>query len=291
MEQRSEKWFKARRGRITASMVGAILGHAPYLTRDGAMRRMVRDWHGAPSEFEGNVATQHGTFHEDGARAEYEMETGNTVTEEGFVTRDEWAGCSPDGLVGLVGGLEIKCPFSKRKMQEGDTFKPLADQPHYYDQVQFSLWVTQRAWWDFYQWAPGGFSKCERVLPDSAWRSRNLPKLKEFWQEYLEERQQDNATRHLEPIKDEIDTPEAHRLMAEYDDLTEAIERAQERQREVKDQLVGMCAGKSAVVAGRNVTRVERKGSVAYAKALAKYAPDADLEPYRGKPSVSWRIG
>jgi putative phage-type endonuclease len=291
MKQRTEEWFKARRGRITASMVGAILGHAPYLTRDGAMRRMVRDWHGAPSEFEGNVATHHGTFHEDGARAEYEMETGCVVDDEGFCTRDEWAGCSPDGLIGLVGGLEIKCPFSKRKMGPGETFKPLAEQPHYVDQVQFSMWVAQRAWWDFYQWSPSGKTMLERVDPDSAWRSRNLPKLKEFWDEYLEERQQDNATRHLEPLKAEIDTPDAQRLMAEYDDLQEAIERAKERLEEVEDQLVGMCAGKSAIVAGRNVTRVERAGSVSYAKALKAYAPSADLEPYRGKPSVSWMIG
>jgi len=52
-----------------------------------------------------------------------------------------------------------------------------------------------------------------------------------------------------------------------------------------------MCGDKSAVVAGRNVTKVDRKGSVSYAKALAEYAPDADLEPFRGNPSTSWRIG
>jgi len=290
MQQRSKKWHEARRGRITASMVGAILGHAPYMTREQAMRRMVREWHGAEPEFTGNVATEYGTFHEDGALAEYQMETGSRVEQVGFLTRSEWAGCSPDGLVGLYAGVEIKCPFGKRKMGAGDVFKRLSEQPHYYDQIQFSLWVTQRATWDFFQWAPGA-TALETVKPDSAWRLKNLPKLQAFWDEFCEERQQDNAQKHLEPLRAEIDTPEAYRLMAEYDDLQEAVERAQERMAEVKAQIIAMCGDKSAVVAGRNVTKVERKGSVSYAKALAEYAPNAELEPFRGNPSTSWRIG
>ena len=106
MEQRSEEWFEARRGRITASMVGAILGHAPYMTRDQAMRRMVRDHHKAESEFSGNVATEYGTFNEDGARFEYELETGNTVQEEGFPNPRRMGGriarwlAWPDGRAG-----------------------------------------------------------------------------------------------------------------------------------------------------------------------------------------------
>ena len=142
MEQRSEEWFAARKGRVTASMVGAILGVSPNLSRAGAMRRMVRDAHGAEPEFTGNIATQYGENNEAGAIAEYQMETGRTVNPVGFVTREDWAGCSPDGLIGDDGGLEVKCPFGKRK--EGD-LKPLDDQPHYYAQVQFSLWVTGRA--------------------------------------------------------------------------------------------------------------------------------------------------
>ncbi|MEI2685336.1 MAG: hypothetical protein V9G14_02925 [Cypionkella sp.] len=67
MEQRSEEWFAERKGRVTASMVGAILGLSPNLSRAGAMRRMVRDAHGAEPEFFGNIATQYGERNEDGA--------------------------------------------------------------------------------------------------------------------------------------------------------------------------------------------------------------------------------
>jgi len=333
------------------------------------MRRMVRDWHGAEPEFTGNVATEYGTFHEAGALAEYQMETGNAVTAEGFVTREDWAGCSPDGLIGLTGGLEIKCPFGKRKMGAGDTFKPLSDQPHYHDQIQFSLWVCERAWWDFFQWAPGatelekvkedwagcspdgligltggleikcpfgkrkmvsgpyfsetfkplsdqphyhdqiqfslwvcerawwdffqwapGATALEQVKPCSKWRASALPKLRQFYAEYLHERELPHAEPHLEPLRVSVDTPEAARLMAEYDDLTEAMDKAKERRAEVQEAIVALAGGRNAFIAGRKVTKVEKAGSVSYAKALAKYAPDADLDPFRGKPSTSWRI-
>ena len=79
MEQRSEKWFSVRKGRVTGSSVGAILGHSPWASPDDVMRRMVREWHGAPSEFEGNIATQWGSSNENGAVQEYAMETNNTV--------------------------------------------------------------------------------------------------------------------------------------------------------------------------------------------------------------------
>ncbi len=114
MEQRSEEWFEARKGRVTASMVGAILGVSPNLSRAGAMRRMVRDAHGAEPEFTGNIATQYGERNEDGAVDEYYMETGNKV-QVGFVTKEDWAGCSPDSLINDDGGLEAKCPFGKRE--------------------------------------------------------------------------------------------------------------------------------------------------------------------------------
>jgi putative phage-type endonuclease len=282
MEQRSDEWFAARKGRVTASMVGAILGHSPNLTRAGAMRRMVRDAHGAEPEFTGNIATRYGEFNEDGAVSEYEMETGNKVEKVGFIPREDWAGCSPDGLINDDGGLETKCPFGKR--EKGDLV-PLADQPHYYDQVQFSLWVTDRKFWHFYQWAAGR-SKLECVLPDQAWQDENLPRLRQFHAEFLAE----DPAPHLEARRVEIDTLEAARIIAEYDQLTEAIENAEARKKELLAEMVRQANGKDAVYAGRNLTKIVKAGSVSYAKALAKYAPKADLEPFRGKPSEYWIV-
>ena len=280
MEQRTEEWHEARKGRITASMVGAILGLSPNLSRAGAMRRMVRDAHGAEPEFTGNIATEYGEFNEDGAVAEYEMETGDRIQKVGFIPHEDWAGCSPDGLINDDGGLEAKCPFGKRK--EGD-LKPLEDQPHYYAQVQFSLWVTGRKYWHFYQWTPRQ-TKLEVVLPDQAWLDENLPKLRQFYAEFLAE----DPAPHLEAKRVEIDTLEAARIVAEYDQLSEAIENAEARKKELLAEMVRLSGDRDAVFAGRNLTKISKAGSVSYAKAIAELLPGADLEKWRGKPSSYW---
>jgi hypothetical protein len=251
------------------------------------MRAMVREWHGAEPEFTGNIATDYGTRNEAGALIEYQLETSYAVVPSGFIACSDWAGCSPDGLISLFGGVEVKCPYGKRKADS--PHKSITELPHYYDQIQFSLWVTSRAWWDFYQWARG-MTKLERVEPDSAWRRRNIPKLQAFWEDYLIEREKPNADKHLEPLRKVIDTPEAARMVAEYDDMTEAMERAKERRDEIRDQIIGLCSGSNSEFAGRKVTKSERAGAVAYAKVLAKYAPDVDLEPFRGKPTTVWTI-
>jgi putative phage-type endonuclease len=286
LEQRTEEWHAARKGRITASSVGAILGHAPYATRDDVMRRMVREWVGAEQEFEGNIATEYGTRNEAGALTEYMMETGNVVEAVGFITRDDWAGCSPDGLIGEEGGLEIKCPFGLRK-DETPAFKSIFDQPHYFDQVQFSIWVTNRSWWNFYQWSPNGTSM-EKVMWSGSWQDQNLPKLRQFYAEYLAEREEPAI--HLEPKRPIIDTPEAHRIAAEYDQICEAIDRAEERKKELLADMVRISGQKDTIFAGRKLTKIEKAGAIAYSKAVKALIPNADLEPYRGKPSSYWVV-
>jgi putative phage-type endonuclease len=286
MEQRTKEWFEARAGRITASSVGAILCHAPYATRDDVMRRMVREYHGAPTEFEGNIATEYGTRNEAGALTEYIMETGNAVEQVGFINLEHWAGCSPDGLIGEDGGLEIKCPFGLRK-DVAPSFKPLKEQPHYYDQVQFSLWVTGRQWWHFYQWSPNG-TMLEVVRVNELWQAFSLPTLRQFHAEYVDERKMPDI--HLEPKRPIIDTPEAHRIMAEYDQICDALDRAEERKKELLADMVKIAGEKNVVFAGRKLTKTEKAGAIAYGKAVKALMPDADLEPYRGKPSSYWGV-
>lgn len=275
----------ARKGRVTASLVGAILGNSPWMTRADAMRYMVRESLGAEREFTGNVATEYGNLHEAGAIMEFEMETGLTVTKSKFVTKDDWAGCSPDGVVSDGWGLEVKCPYGLR---DGGEFKPFADQPQYVDQVQFSIWVTGREGWHFFQWKPDG-TKPECVWPDHDWQDENLPRLKQFYAEYLHELEH-NADEHLAPKRVTIDTPEAARMVEEYDQLTEAIERATERKKDLLASMVEKAGGKNAVFSGRKLTLVEKAGSISYAKAVKALLPDADLEKWRGKKTEYWRV-
>lgn len=284
MEQQTPEWFEARRGRLTGSLAGAALGLAPYMDQEDCLRALVRSMHDMPSEFEGNIATQWGNANEALARSAYEMETGNTVEPAGFVPFEDWSGASPDGYVGEDGLVEIKCPFGIRKDEKPD-IKTIDDQPHYYAQVQLQLHFTRRDWCHFWQWAPHG-TKLEMVRYSQAWITENLPKMKAFcWKA----READPAE-FEGPKRKVIDTPEAAKLIAEYDELRDAINNAKERQADILDRLVIMSGGKNAEVAGRNLTLVKRKGSISYAKAIKKLMPDADLEPWRGKAREGWQL-
>lgn len=284
LKQRTPEWHKARAGRVTASMAGALLGFAPYRSADDAFRDLVRSIHGLPSEFEGNIATDYGNNNEAGALVEYEMETGNTVQEVGFVTFSDWLGASPDGLIGNLKVLEIKCPFGLRK-DDKPKFKGIHDQLHYYAQVQIQMFCTGRQECDFYQWAPKG-SMLESVKYDDKY-TRGI--IKELIAIHVKAMAADPAD-YDGPKRPVIDTPEAHRLVDEYDDLAEMIDNATQRKKEVLAEIVRLANETDSTVAGRKLTLVERKGTVSYAKALKAYAPDADLEPFRGKSSSSWRL-
>lgn len=286
--QRTPEWFQQRRNRVTASLVGAILGLSPYMSRADAMRVMVREALGAEREFKGNVSTDYGTRNEPGALIDYRLETQNDVQAVGFVPFEDWLGASPDGLIGDDGGLEIKCPYGLRDAEKPVPFKSLAEQPHYYAQVQASLFVTGREWWDFFQWAPKG-TKLERAFSDQAWRDDNIPRLRQFHAEFLHELK-NNPDEYLAPKRVVIDTPEAHKMIAEWDDLTEQAERVRERKADLLDSIVSMAGGKNALFGGRKLTLIERAGRVAYARAVEELLPDADLTKYRGKPSRSWGI-
>ncbi len=284
MEQRTAEWYAARKGRITASLVGGLLDCAPYMSKDAAFRALVRSCHGLPDEFEGNIATDYGTNNEELAVKAYEIKTGNTVVPAGFLAWDSWLGASPDGYIGDDGLIEIKCPFGKRK-DEDPEFASIEDQPHYYAQIQIQMFVTGRKWCHFWQWAMNG-SRLETVEFSQDWMDENLPTLLAIWQDAQEADPKD----YEGELRKVIDTPEAQKLIAEYDELRDAIDNATARRKDIVDRLVQLAGGKDAKVAGRNLTLVKRKGSVSYAKALAEIAPDADLEKWRGKPSESWQV-
>lgn len=234
-----------------------------------------------------NIATEYGTRNEDGALIEYRIETGHEVQSVGFIAREDWAGCRPSGLIGDHGGLEIKCPFGKRK-DEVLQFKTLADQPHYLDKVQFSLWVTGRAWWNFFQWAPNG-TALEHIEPDQQWRDANLPILRQFHAEYLDAVKEPDD--HLKPRRIVIDTPEASKLLREYDEMAEAEERAMERRKAIIEDLAMMAGQSNAEIVGRKLTFVTREGAISYAKVVKDHLPKLDLEPYRGNPAQFWKLG
>lgn len=284
IKQRSAPWFEQRKGMITGSRVGAILGLSPFQKPADVLRAMVRDYHGAEPEFTGNAATEYGTFHEEYAQADFEMATGDTVQEVGFCVHPEheWLGASPDGLVGDDHVIEIKCPFGKR-YDTTPTFKPIVEQQHYYAQVQIEMACTGREKCFFFQWNRHVWM-LDVVYYSQQWMDDNLPRLKSFFDHYQSEI---NNPEHLEElvreIPDQVAADEYIIAKADFDAAKEKLDKA-------KSALIDLAGGKKSKISGLLVYPIERKGSISYAKLVKEHCPDVDVEPYRGKGTKSWAV-
>lgn len=152
--QGSEGWHKLRAGVLTASNFSKVIAKGEGKVRKSLMLDMAAErLSGEPQESFENEWTIRGTTIEPDARAGYAMLTNEPVREVGFVFLDEHRliGCSPDALVGDDGGLEIKCPKCKTHIEYLLAGKV---PPQYVAQVQGSLWVTGRKWWDFVSYCP-----------------------------------------------------------------------------------------------------------------------------------------
>lgn len=291
-EQRSPEWFAQRKGRVTGSVAGAILGLNQHQSSQAILRRMVRDYHNMESEFTGNIATEYGQLNEPMALLCFINKYGYAVDEVGFYVHPDyaWLGASPDGIfennMGEMCILEIKCPFGLRN-DLIPQFKTIGQQPHYYAQLQVEMACTGLKQTYFYQWSPHGDS-LEIVPFNHVWFNDAVVKLFAFYELYLHELKN---KKHLEPLVPEIDTPKAHALITKYDALSEVIDNATQQKAEVLAQITAHCGDKNAVICGRKLTLIKRDGAISYAKAIKELLPDADLSKYKGNQTTYWKLG
>ena len=152
IEQRSDEWFAARIGKVTASRVADVIAKTKTgysATRDNYMAQLICErLTGLKGESFTNAAMQHGTDTEPLARAAYEALQDVLVDEVGFVPHPsiEMAGASPDGLVGTEGLLEIKSPQTNTHIE---TLLSQSVPGKYNTQMQFQMACTGRQWCDF----------------------------------------------------------------------------------------------------------------------------------------------
>lgn len=152
--QGTDAWKQDRCGNATASEFCSILAKGQGKTRAAYLRRLVAErLTGKPSESSyRNAHMDRGNEQEPEARAAYEAETGNLVLQAGFLKHRELAaGCSPDGLIEIDGGAEIKCVIPTVQL---DTILSGSYPSEHKAQVQGNLWITGRAWWDFCSYSP-----------------------------------------------------------------------------------------------------------------------------------------
>jgi putative phage-type endonuclease len=155
--QGSDEWKQLRLGKVTASRVADVVAKTksgPSASRANYAAQLIAErLTGVPSESYTNAAMEHGTATEPEARAAYEFYQGVTVEQIGFVEHPaiDQAGCSPDGLVGTDGLVEIKCPNTATHL---DTLLNQVVPGKYDTQIQFQMACTGRQWCDFVSYDP-----------------------------------------------------------------------------------------------------------------------------------------
>ena len=157
MDQRSDEWFAARLGKVTASRVADLMAKTksgPSASRGNYMADLIVErLTGIRPEGFTNAAMQWGTDTEPQARAAYEFLTDASVVEDGFVLHPIISdfGASPDGLIGDLGLLEIKCPNTAAHIE---TLLTGEVPGKYVTQMQAQMACTGRAWCDFVSFDP-----------------------------------------------------------------------------------------------------------------------------------------
>ena len=157
MEQRTDEWFHARLGRVTASRIADIMAKTktgPSASRTNYMAELIVErLTGKAGDSYQNAAMIWGTNTEPLARAAYEAHRGVLVEETGFVPHPyiAMAGASPDGLVGTDGLVEVKCPNTATHI---DTMMTEKVPMKYILQMQWQMLCTGREWCDFVSYDP-----------------------------------------------------------------------------------------------------------------------------------------
>jgi hypothetical protein len=166
--QPTAEWLQSRVGRITASRVADVLNYLKPTKamiekgikpeegskrRDYRMELLCERLTAIPADHFVSKPMKFGADYEDDARRAYELKTEWMVDQTGFVLHPafDFAGSSPDGLVGTEGGVEIKVPNTETHLEY-----LLADivPEEYQPQMLFNMECCELAWMDFVSFDP-----------------------------------------------------------------------------------------------------------------------------------------
>jgi putative phage-type endonuclease len=176
--QRTDEWFRQRRGKLTASNMGQAVGLTPWGSPKALAKALMADSEPAdidkPTKAQTTGPLAWGTSMEPNGLLEYMTCTGKVVEETGFWQHPhlDWIGGSPDGLVDADGIVEIKCPYTKKCYAEVP--------PYYYCQVNALMEITGRQWCDLCVWTPTDVKIWHVRANPQAWATL-LPHYTAFW--------------------------------------------------------------------------------------------------------------
>lgn len=185
VDQGTEEWHAARRGIVTASVMGALISSTTLHVSTGETAKSIHRLLAAERITNFTEPTgmsrdmERGNLDEPYARDLY-SETHAPAVTAGFMIRtfDGFRiGYSPDGLVGDSGLIEIKSRAQKKHLEV-----VLADEvpAENMAQMQTGMLVSGRKWCDYVDYTGGMALWVKRVYPDPAWQQAIIEAAKLF---------------------------------------------------------------------------------------------------------------
>ena len=150
--QGSDEWKRVRAGKLTASNAQAIGNNGKGL-ETVVYETLAEKYSSSTEEGFSNAHTERGKELEETALDMYSLTRGVKIERIGFIERDEYSGCSPDGLIGEDGGIEVKCHSDAKHFRIMVDGLKAVDSAYIW-QVQMCLLVTGRKWWDLLCYGP-----------------------------------------------------------------------------------------------------------------------------------------
>lgn len=183
VQQGTAEWLELRKGKVTCSKFGNLFGSSvsknTYLKEIRSME--LATFSSAPTTW--------GKANEKQALSVYQLITGHEVADVGFLTRGEFVGGSPDGLVldnetgQIIGGVEIKCPYSPDvHFKHCEAGLP----SNYFWQVHGYMWLTKLPWWDFVSFDPRKEEKDQILIIRTLWDERVQQRIEEALDEFVD---------------------------------------------------------------------------------------------------------
>jgi|SRR5699024_845783 len=146
------------KGKITGSTVGALLtGKGDTLLKGGIQfaRQIAMERLGVVddiSTFKGNAATEWGNENEPIAIEAYEANTFNEVHGQQKQATKGNLSCTPDGFIGDIGLIEVKCPYNSTNHLNNLLENSFVKQ--YESQCRFNMMLTATEYCDLISFDP-----------------------------------------------------------------------------------------------------------------------------------------
>ena len=173
---------------LGASEIAGIMGRSPF--KDGGRLAIYNRKVNPPTDDTPNKYVGKGNWLEPILRAKYCAKYNASVTESRTIRHPEhsWCGCTPDGLVmdfgKLVKALEIKVVGDYRRKDWGEP-EGEGVPPYYYDQAQWTCFVTGVGLVDFFVSFGGDEPVLFRVFRNDAHIDELFREAKAFWFEHV----------------------------------------------------------------------------------------------------------